>query len=208
MAERVERERFAERLSVQIDTLQEDCAVLTAAVNLKDLAARFSTILSRSYKGADVELRFHRAGSPNWRALPSAGGEKPLEAIPLPEGDKPMHAYIGDNGTELCVVQRLMDHSHLAVRLCRPHSARPYDTSDLVSLRLHAHLFDVGYQTLHSHGTEKELIFSLNHRVLQLNSLIDTGIEVTKLDQDVPPHHLALQRAASLTNAGMTSELL
>ena len=48
---------------------------------------------------------------------------------------------------------------------------------------------------------EKELIFSLNHRVLQLNSLIDTGIEVSKLDHDASPQHLALERAASLTNA-------
>ena len=41
---------------------------------------------------------------------------------------------------------------------------------------------------------------SLNHRILQLNSLIETGIEVAKLDHEVP-HHLALARAASLTNA-------
>jgi sigma-B regulation protein RsbU (phosphoserine phosphatase) len=45
------------------------------------------------------------------------------------------------------------------------------------------------------------MVFSLNHRVLQLTSLIDTGIEVSKLDNADTVHRLALQRAASLTNA-------
>jgi len=45
------------------------------------------------------------------------------------------------------------------------------------------------------------LIFSLNQRVLQLTSLIDTGIEMSRLDADGSPHLLALERAASLTNA-------
>jgi sigma-B regulation protein RsbU (phosphoserine phosphatase) len=49
--------------------------------------------------------------------------------------------------------------------------------------------------------SEKELVFSLNHRVLQLNSLIDTGIEVSKLKQEGSLHQLALERAAVLTNA-------
>jgi len=48
---------------------------------------------------------------------------------------------------------------------------------------LFIHLFDNAYQELLYRRTEKELVFSLNHRVLQLNSLIDTGIEVSKLDQ-------------------------
>jgi sigma-B regulation protein RsbU (phosphoserine phosphatase) len=41
----------------------------------------------------------------------------------------------------------------------------------------------------------------LNHRVLQLNSLIDTGIEVSKLNQRTSLQQLALERAASLTNS-------
>ena len=57
------------------------------------------------------------------------------------------------------------------------------------------------YQAMLSRRNEKGLIFSLNHRVLQLNSLIDTGIEVARLNQDITPEQMALQRAASLTNA-------
>jgi sigma-B regulation protein RsbU (phosphoserine phosphatase) len=72
---------------------------------------------------------------------------------------------------------------------------------DSVSLRLFLQLFDTAYQSLLNRRNEKDLVFALNHRVLQLNSLIDTGIEVSKLDQGIAPQWLALERAASLTNA-------
>jgi sigma-B regulation protein RsbU (phosphoserine phosphatase) len=55
-------------------------------------------------------------------------------------------------------------------------------------------------ERLHARN-QKDMVFSLNHRVLQLTSLIDTGIEVSKLENAGTVHRLALQRAASLTNA-------
>jgi serine phosphatase RsbU (regulator of sigma subunit) len=75
-------------------------------------------------------------------------------------------------------------------------------TTDVVALRLFVHLFENAYQEILHRRSEKDLVFSLNQRVLQLNSLIDTGIEVAKLDQKTSPLMLALQRAAALANAG------
>ncbi|MEO8169048.1 MAG: PP2C family protein-serine/threonine phosphatase, partial [bacterium] len=57
------------------------------------------------------------------------------------------------------------------------------------------------YQRLLQQRKEKELVFSLNHRLLQLTSLIDTGIELSKVQTETSLHGLALERAAMLTNA-------
>ncbi len=194
-------EDITDRLSRRIASLHDDCSSLTGAVNLKDLAGRFMGLLSLVFQGVNIEILFLPPGGQRWRVLSDRGGEKPLEAISLPKAGVREEGTVASNGMELLLVQRLVDDSHLALRLCRPGSHAFFDNSDLVTLQLTAHLFDVGYRTLHSHSTEKQLIFSLNHRVLQLNSLIDTGIEVSKLGRDVQPHHLALQRAASVVNA-------
>ncbi len=194
-------EDLSERLLAQIDSLQENAAPLANAANLRELATRFTDQLSTAFRPGSIELLLHREGDRAWRVLPGGAGERPLAAIPLPEASKSVVGQIGANGSELTVVQRLSDKSHLAIRLCGPAQGDGFRRSDLLPVQLDAHLFDIGYKSLLSHTTEKGLIFSLNHRVLQLNSLIDTGIEVTKLEQEIPPHHLALQRAASLTNA-------
>jgi len=77
----------------------------------------------------------------------------------------------------------------------------PIVDDDLVSLELLTAFMESAYQEILHRRQEKDLIFSLNHRLLQLNSLIDTGIEVSRFGGIIPPHQLALQRAASLTNA-------
>jgi phosphoserine phosphatase RsbU/P len=201
MAGLTSHEDLSERLLAQIDSLQENAAPLANAANLRELATRFTDQLSTAFRPRSIELLLHRDGDAAWRVLPGMVGERPLATIPLPEAGKSVVGQIGANGSELTVVQRLSNRSHLAIRLCGPAQGDGFRRSDLLPVQLHAHLFDIGYKSLLSHTTEKGLIFSLNHRVLQLNSLIDTGIEVTKLEQEIPPHHLALQRAASLTNA-------
>ncbi|MCB9249327.1 MAG: hypothetical protein H6613_12680 [Ignavibacteriales bacterium] len=52
-----------------------------------------------------------------------------------------------------------------------------------------------------SRGKKKKLIFSLNNRVSQLYSLIDTGIEISKIRFGNDLLELALSRAIALTNS-------
>ena len=68
-------------------------------------------------------------------------------------------------------------------------------------LRMSLMSVDAALAGLQHRKHEKELVFELNRRLLQLNSLIDTGIEVATLDPSVSPCLLALERAVALTNA-------
>ncbi|HMD14394.1 MAG TPA: PP2C family protein-serine/threonine phosphatase, partial [Bacteroidota bacterium] len=81
------------------------------------------------------------------------------------------------------------------------HSKIEAANLNVVSSRIFLRLFDYAYRDMLFRKNEKALVFSLNQRILQLNSLIDTGIEIAKLHHNESPHHLALTRAASITNA-------
>jgi len=69
---------------------------------------------------------------------------------------------------------------------------------DKISIQVFIQLLSNSYQSFISRQNEKNLIFELNQRVLQLNNLIDTGIDLTKFENR---SELSLERAAVLTDS-------
>jgi len=191
----------AERLSGQIELLQDAFRKLSSAATLRDLAGQFSGVVQEILPSSGVELFYKPQGAERWQKL--SGGRVPGTDAMLPtlEGSSSSAWSVDAGSKSVAIVQRLVDKSSVGMVVSQVLDGETVTDVDLISLRLFIHLFDNGYQELLYRRTEKELVFSLNHRVLQLNSLIDTGIEVSKLDQGSSPEHLALERAASLTNA-------
>ena len=180
----------------QIEALQEAFRVLSGAGTLKEHSTRFCAVVGEFFTGDEVSLLRRTTGE--WEPL-GGGREEKAEHLPLPGGDGGGASVLDPRSIR--IVQRLADGSDMGVVLVRPEPGMPYSESDLMTLRLFLTVFENVYREMISRRNEKELIFSLNHRVLQLNSLIDTGIEVARIAGGSPPHHLALERAASLTNA-------
>ncbi len=189
----------AHRLLVQIESLQDGFRKLTKAATLKDLADQFATVLDRVFPNTQTYL-FHRAEhSDQWQSLQPSIPD--TLSLPSPGELTDASGFLDKASRSMYAVQRLVDKSHVGLVLTQQSGKKKYSDDDVVSLRLFVQLFDNAHQSLLHRRKEKELIFALNHRVLQLNSLIDTGIEVSKLYQRIPLHQLALERAASLTNA-------
>jgi serine phosphatase RsbU (regulator of sigma subunit) len=190
-------------LEGQIASFGETFRSLSKAASLKDLAGSFCDFV-RQHSGATDVCLFYRPGGGEWQSLPpGATGTTPrLPSIPEHES---FAVTPEDGGNQFLAAQKLVDGSTLGIVVTREPGDAGYAEDALVSLRLSATLFDNAYQAYLHRRHEKELVFSLNHRLLQLNGLIDTGIEVAKLEQKVPPHQLALERAAALTNASMGS---
>ena len=187
---------IAGQTGAQIEALQEAIQVLSGPGTLKEQSARFRAVVGEYFGGDQVKLLRRTTGQ--WESL--GGGPEGHEGVlPIPAG--------GDGGTSaleggsIRIVRKLVDGSEVGVVLLRRGTGDPYTGADLITLRLFLTLFENVYREMISRRNEKDLIFSLNHRVLQLNSLIDTGIEVSKIAGTALPHHLALERAASLTNA-------
>jgi serine phosphatase RsbU (regulator of sigma subunit) len=191
-----------DRLSVQIDALQEGFRKLSKAATLSDLAGRFTAVVRESYPGSVVTLSHRPAPDGPWQLVGGEGTLPPTDLLVLPAGQKATAVTHHDSPAQLSIVHRLVDRSHIGLMVGGGTVRVQRGSTDVVALRLFVHLFENAYQEILHRRSEKELVFSLNQRVLQLNSLIDTGIEVAKLDQKTLPHALALQRAAALTNAG------
>jgi len=72
---------------------------------------------------------------------------------------------------------------------------------DIFVLQFFMQQLDSAYRFYAARRNEKRLIFDLNHRVVQLSSLIDAGIEVARLQEENHLLHLSLERVLGLTNA-------
>jgi serine phosphatase RsbU (regulator of sigma subunit) len=180
----------------QIEALQKAFRVLSGAGTLKEQSARFRAVVGEYFSGDEVRLLRRTTGE--WESL-GGGPEGSAGVLPVPAAGAGGASAL--EGGSIRIVQKLADSSDIGVVLLRRGTESPYSESDLITLRLFLTLFENVYREMIARRNEKELIFSLNHKVLQLNSLIDTGIEVSKIAGTALPHHLALERAASLTNA-------
>jgi len=196
MSRRTETGTLAGHSGTPIEALQEAFRVLSGAGSLKEESARFRSVIGDYFRGDEVRLLRRTTGE--WESM-GGGPEGTAGALPPPAAGAAGASALESESVR--IVQRLADGSDVGVVLLRGGTGNPYTESDLITLRLFLTVFENAYREMIARRNEKDLIFSLNHRVLQLNSLIDTGIEVSKITGSAPPHHLALERAASLTNA-------
>jgi len=192
---------FVGRLAIQIGSLQEGFEILSKASTLKDLARQFFHVVRGNFITANVGLFYKPGPDKGWQKLQGNGPENFEQVSNAPSVRLFTLQLLEGSETKVRVVQPLIDRSYLGMLLGEKLDRTEYSDLDKICLQIYSELFGNAYQALLHRQKERELIFSLNHRVLQLNSLIDTGIEVSKLDQYSSLHRLALERAASLTNA-------
>ncbi|MGA9120141.1 MAG: PP2C family protein-serine/threonine phosphatase [Bacteroidota bacterium] len=192
---------IARNLDRHINTFQREFESSPRNASMRDLCRRFLPILNGVFPGSILSMQYREPGAREWSTVDVGAPPDFNGQSNLPEPPEDSSFDVDDGGTSLRVVHRLRVGPSVFIRASRKPPAPLFSEVDLLSLRLFVHLFDTASQTLLARRTEKELIFSLNQRVLQLTSLIDTGIEVSRLDAGTTPHHLALERAASLTNA-------
>lgn len=199
-------EQILGRLAIHIDSLQEGFELLSQAPTVKEMSRRLFHVLRGNLTAVQGHIFFRPSGEPAWQKLYGRGtaGLDDIEAVGAVASFSVRTPTGGD--LPLLALQPLLDGSSLAVffgrRLARRSS---YTEQDRISLRMFLQLFANAYQAYLQRRKEKELIFSLNHRLLQLNSLIDTGIALSRLSREHSLHQIALQRAAALTNAARGS---
>jgi serine phosphatase RsbU (regulator of sigma subunit) len=192
--------KAAAHLSIKIGSLLEGFRKLSRATTLKELAHQFVGIIRSNTSSTKVDLFYRPHRTTSWQRIVDSG-EKEMEMLLHIPRTKATWTQSLVKTKQFVLVQKLSDKSCIGMVLGRGKSGTTYSSDDAISAKLFGNLFETAYQELLSLRHEKELVFSLNHRVLQLTSLIDTGIEISKIEQDELPHHLALERAASLTNA-------
>jgi serine phosphatase RsbU (regulator of sigma subunit) len=190
-----------DRISNHIELLRAAFRNLSRAATLKDLGRQFAEVVGQMFTQRTIDLAHRKPDSKTWDELVNGSAEGMAMIRAHPVGKLGDASEISQAAGTITLVHRLTDDSIIGLTISGTTNAKGYSEVDVLSLKLFVALFDSAYQDVLFRKSEKNLIFSLNHRILQLNSLVDTGIEVSTLDENSSPHRLALMRAASLTNA-------
>jgi serine phosphatase RsbU (regulator of sigma subunit) len=192
--------QLIEKLSFQVDSFQEGFKILSGSRTLSDLAKSFCHILRGSLMVSYVNLYFKSSESDTFSTIHEQNkNEHPDLSLYDDDNSYTIHE-MGDCQTIMAVLPR-HDNSRFAI-LCGPKL--DHDESEdhaRISIQLFAQLLDNAYQSLVMRKAEKDLIFTLNNRILQMNNLIDTGIELSKKKNDSLLLSISLERAVGMTNA-------
>ena len=188
---------LVDRLSLYVNSLQEDFEILSQTGNLKDLAKQFAHIVRGSLLVKHVTVFHKPSESKGWATL--------FSQAPVQEDQNRGLAGGSDFGIvtsaaapyNLTAYLPLRDGSSIALFVDEKLDGEAYTDFDKITLQLFLQLLDNAYQAIRTRDKEKELIFSLKHSIVQLNSLIDTGIEISSLENQDSLFNLALQRGAS-----------
>jgi phosphoserine phosphatase RsbU/P len=194
-------EQLIDRLAFQTQGLQEGFDLLSKVKSLSEMAKHYCHILRGSLLTVDVNLFYRKNKSSDWQALYLSSTNKPELADFLPDEEKLTVNYPEKIQDKFSIILPLRDKSQFGMLLGPKIDKAEYTDFDKISLQIFLQLLDSAYQTYKDRQKEKEFVFSLNQRVLQLNSLIDTGIEISRLEQHSSLQNLALERVIALTNA-------
>lgn len=198
----MEINHIIDRLALQVHSNQEGFDVLSNARNLHDMANHFSRILRGTLLTTEIGIHFTEDEKLNWKNLfNSFKSDYKIDKFLAETYKQKISIVKVRNKNLLFGATPLFDQSLIAVLLGTKFDKQEYTDFDKISFQILLQLFSNAHQTYLSRQTEKELVFSLNYRVMQLNNLIDTGIELSKLGNSSSLFDSAIESLAGLTNA-------
>lgn len=191
---------ITEKLSFHVKSFQESFEILSGLNSLTEMSKHFERILSGSFFSTNISMFRKSKSKSDWINILTKQIDAHKNLIDtLPEGNYKINT--ANDSKELFAISQLVDKSFLGVVLGKKFDGNPYSEIDKITFQIFIQLFDNAYQAVLSLKKEKKLIFSLNNRVSQIYSLIDTGIEISKIGFGEQLLELALSRAIALTNA-------
>lgn len=189
------------RLSLHVKAFQEGFEILSGANSFTKLGENFNRILGGSLLIVDVSLFHKQSIDDEWKPI-SVQNSKSYDFVNLIDGlDEFKIVYTENEYYKIAAFIPLVDGTFCGLLLGPKYDKSEFSDSDKIALQMFFQLLDNSYQSLINSKKEKQLQFMLNHKVLQLNSLVDTGIEISKLEKRFDLFELALERVVTLTNA-------
>ncbi len=191
---------ITEKLSFQVRSFQESFEILSRVNSISEMTKHFERILGGSFFSTNISIYRKLNVDSKWKNLLKRENDEHVKLLNSTD-EEVFRISSGPDSTEIYTLSRLVDSSMLGIVLGKKFDNTPYTEIDKITFQIFLQLFDNAYQAVLSLRKEKKLIFSLNNRVSQLYSLIDTGIELSKIKVGGQLLELALSRAIALTNA-------
>jgi sigma-B regulation protein RsbU (phosphoserine phosphatase) len=193
-------DHITEKLSFQVKSFQESFNILSNAISLSGMANQFDRILRGNYITNKVSVFHQSPNSEEWVNLLKLENKDHKELI-LNFEESETNIISSDEAVGMYALVHLVDSSLLGIVIGKKFDGTEFLEIDKIVFQIFIQIFDSAYQAFLSQSKEKKLIFSLNNRVSQLYSLIDTGIELSKIGISQQLFELAVSRSISLTNS-------
>ncbi len=192
---------MVEKLSLQSQSFQEGFKILTKSNNLNEIVKNFRHLLRANFIITNIHLLHKKSFKSEWQSIvPEEKTDKMLMPLLEHESNQTLIKYDYSNFNAVLVLP-LTDSSYLGILLGDKLDRSEFTDFDKITLQILLQVFSSAYESFLNQKKEKKLIFDLNEKIMQLNSLIDSGIEISKFENQNILFELALQKAASLTNA-------
>ncbi len=202
LTQKVEQiDNLLDKLSLQVDSFQEGFKILSDSKSISEIGEKFVHLLRGSLLLVDINLFYKENENADWDAIAVLNDDSLKFTEHLIINDSFNLSLKNDLDYKVFGTLKCVDDSYFGLILGDKVNRTEFDSLDSITLQIFIRLLDNAYQSFKTSLREKDLIFSLNHKVLQLNSLVDTGIEITKLENNTQLLELALERAVALTNA-------
>jgi len=197
----LENNNLVEKLSLQAESFQEGFEILSKSISLIQMVENFLHLLRGNFIISEI-FAFHKEQcDSDWTSISSNKNFDP-EYLDYFKGIENFSiSYFEKQKYNVSIYLPLADKSFLGILIGSKLDKSRFNDLDKITLQILLQVFDAAYRSFLNQKRVKALIFELNEKVVQLNNLIDTVIEVSRYDKRNVLFDLALERIASLTNA-------
>jgi serine phosphatase RsbU (regulator of sigma subunit) len=197
----LENNNLVEKLSLQVGSFQEGFEILCKSFSFNEMVTNFLHLMRGNFIISGISAYHKKQYDSEWNAIASKQNPDPSDLSFFDESNKFSIQYFEKQKFDASITLPLSDQSVLGILIGPKMDKSGFNDLDKITLQILLQVFDSAHKSFLNQKKEKALIFELNEKVVQLNNLIDTVIEVSRYDKRSVLFELALERIASLTNA-------
>jgi len=197
----LENNKLVEKLSLQVESFQEGFEVLCKSFNFSEMAKNFLHLMAGNFIATDISAYNKKQNDSEWSLVAALKNNQFSDTSYLADSRELSIKYFENEKFDVSVTLPLSDNSLLGILIGSKLDKSDFSAFDKITLQILLQVFDSAHKSFLNQKKEKELIFELNEKVVQLNNLVDTLIEASRYDKRSILFDLALERLASLTNA-------
>ncbi len=197
----MEQNLLVEKLSLQAESFQEGFETLIKCNSINELVKNFWHLLRGNFIVTNIQILQKSSFDAEWELVSSQPTDFELDKSLLIHDNQLSLKYFTNEEYNAVVVLPLSDSSYLGIMIGKKLDGSKFNDFDKITLQILLQIFSSAYNSFLNQKKEKQLIFELNEKILQLNNLIDADIELSRYDKQKVLFDLAIERIVSLTNA-------
>jgi len=197
----LENNNLVEKLSLQVESFQEGFEILGKSFSFVEMVNNFLHLMGGNFIITDISAYHKKQNDSEWNVVASLKNNSSDDISFLKDSRELTIKYFEKEKFDVSLTLPLSDKSLLGVLIGPKLDKSGFSDLDKITLQILLQVFDSAHKSFLNQRKEKELIFELNEKVVQLNNLVDTLIEASRYDKRSVLFELALGRIASITNA-------